>query len=484
MLPKPNSKAVDRRMRLALPEAETPRRPAAHRVLDFEESWADVTPEWAADAALRCIQCPAAPCVKACPVGNDIPHALWQLENGRIEDAARVFLATNSMPGICGRICPQTELCEGACVYTKQDRAPVPIGRLEAWVVDQARESTGHAFTPAPARPTARRVAIVGAGPAGITAAERLALHGHNVTLFDAWPDAGGLLLYGIPRFKLSPDRVRQRLRRLGGLGIRRQFGTRIGDGLSVDDLLARGFDAVLLAIGAGIGRPLSADGADLTGVFPATPFLVRTNTAADLLPPGMEPLDSVGERVAVIGGGDTAMDCVRTALRLGAREATVWYRRTEKEMPGNPRDRQLALQEGARFEWLAAPLALKGDADGHVRTLELVRMELGEADDSGRRAPTPVDGSEFQVAVDTVVLALGYLPDRGFVSRIADLELEADGRIKVDPETGSTCRPGIYAAGDDVLGPALVVDAVAHGIRASESIHAFLAGGGSAAAR
>lgn len=471
-------------MRLALPEAETPRRPAADRIADFEEAWTDVTLEWATDAALRCIQCPAAPCVKACPVGNDIPYALWQLEHGRVEDAARVFRATNSLPGICGRICPQTELCEGACVYTKQDRAPVPIGRLEAWVADEAGRRTGEEFPAPPARPTGRRVAIVGAGPAGITAAERLALRGHAVTLFDAWPEAGGLLLYGIPRFKLSPARVRDRVRRLGGLGVRRQYGTRIGNGMGVDDLVDRGFDAVLLAIGAGIARPLSAEGANLHGVHQATPFLVRTNTAAELLPPGMEPLESVGERVAVIGGGDTAMDCVRTALRLGAREATVWYRRTEREMPGNPRDRQLAMQEGARFEWLASPLALKGDADGRLRTLELVRMALGAADASGRRWPSPVDGSSFEVPVDTVVLALGYLPDAGFVSRIADLEVEADGRIAVDPETGATSRPGIYAAGDDVLGPALVVDAVAHGIRASDSIHAFLAGGGSAAAR
>ena len=484
MLPRPNSKAVDRRMRLALPEAETPRRPAADRVRDFEEAWTDVTLEWATAAALRCIQCPAAPCVKACPVGNDIPHALWQLEHGRVEDAAQVFRATNSMPGICGRICPQTELCEGACVYTKQERAPVPIGRLEAWVVDQARGETGQGLPLSPAGPTGRHVAIVGAGPAGITAAERLALRGHAVTLFDAWPEAGGLLLYGIPRFKLSPARVKDRLRRLGGLGVRRQCGTRIGDGLSVDDLLGRGFDAVLLAIGAGIGRPVSVAGADLDGVHPATPFLVRTNTGVDLLPPGVEPLHTIGERVAVIGGGDTAMDCVRTALRLGAREATVWYRRTEREMPGNPRDRQLAMQEGARFEWLASPRALKGDADGRVRTLELVRMALGAADASGRRWPSPVDGSSFEVPVDTVVLALGYLPDAGFVSGIADLEVEADGRIRVDPKTGATSRPGIYAAGDDVLGPALVVDAVAHGIRASDSIHAFLAGGGSAAAR
>jgi glutamate synthase (NADPH/NADH) small chain len=253
---------------------------------------------------------------------------------------------------------------------------------------------------------------------------------------------------------------------------------------LTVDEMVDRGFDAVLLAIGAGIGRPLAMQGSGLDGIHQATPFLVRSHTPPELLPEGMAPLNEVGDRVAVIGGGDTAMDCVRTALRLGAREATVWYRRTEAEMPGNPRDRKLAVQEGARFEWLAAPSRLEGDSRGRVRSLNLVRMQLGDPDSSGRRRPIPIPDSEFTVPVDTVVLALGYLPDQRFVGRIESLDTEPDGRIRVDPTTGATSRPGIYAAGDDVLGPALVVDAVAHGIRASDAIHAFLAAGGSAANR
>jgi glutamate synthase (NADPH/NADH) small chain len=481
VLPRPNSKAVNRRERLKIPESEPPRRAPEERVADFDEPWAPIGPEWAKLAALRCIQCPAAPCVKACPLGNDIPYALWQLEHGEVEAAARLFHATSSMPGICGRICPQTELCEGACVYTKQDRMPVPIGRLEAWVTDRAADS-GLVPGPSPARPSGRKVAVVGAGPAGLTAAERLARRGHAVSLFDAWPEAGGLLLYGIPRFKLSPERVRERVRRLMDLGVRRHFGTRIGNGLTVDDLLNRGFDAVLLAIGAGIGRPLAVEGAELDGVHQATPFLVRVHTHSELLPEGMTRLTDVGERVAVIGGGDTAMDCVRTALRLGAREATVWYRRTEAEMPGNPRDRKLAEQEGARFEWLAAPRGLTGDERGRVRSMRLVRMKLGEPDGSGRRSPILLPDSEFTVPVDTVILALGYLPDEGFAARIAGLAAEPDGRIRVDPDTGATSRPGIYAAGDNVLGPALVVDAVAQGIRASDAIHDFVTAGGSGA--
>ncbi len=483
MLPRPNSKAVDRRERLKIQESEPPRRPPEERVTDFAEPWAPIGLEWAKVAARRCIQCPSAPCVKACPLGNDIPYALWQLEHGDVLAAARLFHATSSMPGICGRICPQTELCEGACVYMKQDRVPVPIGRLEAWVTDRVADSGSLPQSP-PSRPTGRKVAVVGAGPAGITAAERLTQQGHEVSLFDAWPEPGGLLLYGIPGFKLSPDRVRERVRRLAALGVRLHPETRIGDGPTVDDLVERGFDAVLLAIGAGIGRTLAVEGAGLDGIHQATPFLVRSHTPPELLPGGLTPLTEVGARVAVIGGGDTAMDCVRTALRLGAREATVWYRRTGAEMPGNPRDRELAVQEGARFEWLASPRGFAGDPRGRVQSLHLVRMALGDPDASGRRSPVAVPDSEFSVPVDTVILALGYLPDEGFVARIADLDTEPDGRIRVDPTTGATSRPGIYAAGDDVLGPALVVDAVAHGIRASDAIHEFLSAGGSAANR
>ena len=483
MLPRPNSKAVNRKERLDLPGSSPPSRPPAERLAGFGESWAAVSLEWAQAAARRCIQCPAEPCVRACPLGNDIPYALWHLEHGLVDDAARIFRQTSSMPDICGRVCPQTELCEGVCPYTKQGRPPVPIGRLEAYTADWvAREdlSTGIAA----ARSTGRRIAIVGAGPAGITAAEALAGNGHAVTLFDAWPEAGGLLLYGIPRFKLSPEIVRRKTQHLSRLGIRCQFDTKLGNGMSVDGLVDQGFDAILLAIGAGIGRPLDIPGSDLAGVYQATPFLVRANTDPASLPPGLRSPPEVGRRVAVIGGGDTAMDCVRTALRLGAEQATVWYRRTEAEMPGNPRDRRLAIEEGARIEWLVAPGGLEANDRGRVRAMRLVRMQLGAVDASGRGRPIPITGSEHTVEVDTVVLALGYRPDAAFVARIAGLDAESDGRICVDPLTGATSREGVFAAGDSVLGPALVVNAVAHGIRAAEAIHAFVSAGGAVATR
>ena len=483
MLPRPNSKAVNRKERLDLPGSSPPCRPPADRLAGFGESWTAVTLEWAQAAARRCIQCPAEPCVRACPLGNDIPYALWHLEHGLVDDAARIFRCTSSMPDICGRVCPQTELCEGVCPYMKQGRPPVPIGRLEAYAADWvAREGMGNRT--AAARSSGRRIAVVGAGPAGITAAEALAGSGHAVTLFDAWPEAGGLLLYGIPRFKLSPEIVRRKTKHLSRLGIRCQFDTKLGDGLSVDGLVDHGFDAILLAMGAGIGRPLDIPGSDLEGVYQATPFLVQANTDPESLPPGLRSRPEVGRRVAVIGGGDTAMDCVRTALRLRAEQATVWYRRTEAEMPGNPRDRNLAIEEGARFEWLSAPLGLEADSRGRVRAMRLVRMQLGDADSSGRRSPIPIAGSEYTVETDTVVLALGYLPDADFVARIVGLDTEPDGRIRVDPLTGATSRSGIFAAGDNVLGPALVVDAVAHGIRAAEAIHSFVSAGGAVASR
>lgn len=467
MIARPNSKAVDRKARLAYPEEPPPIRPASERARDFGEVQGDWDLAGARTAAARCIQCPAAPCVKACPLGNDIPWALWLLEHGDVGGAAAVFRSTSPMPGICGRVCPQSELCEGACPYTKQGRAPVPIGRLEAFVCDEIERplrrrgpSTGH------------RAAIVGGGPAGLAVAETLAALGHAVTVFDAWPAAGGLLRYGIPGFKMSQDRVRELEARLGALGVRFIPDTRIGRDRTVDDLLDGEFETVFLGIGAGIHREASIEGTDLPGIFRSTPFLVRANVDAGLLPPDLGLTPDVGRKVAVIGGGDTAMDCARTAIRLGAEEVTCYYRRTEAEMPGNPRDRQMAREEGVHFEWLTRPVRFRSRPDGSVGFMECARNGLGEADASGRRRPVPVEGSEHAVEVDTVILALGYVPDAEALRKVSDLEIDDSGRITVDPETGSTRREGLYAGGDAVSGPALVVTALAQARRAAEAMH------------
>lgn len=474
MIERPNSKAIDRKRRLALPASELPIRPAADRARDFDEAYIAWDLETARAEAERCIQCPAEPCVKACPVGNDIPWALWLLEHGDVPAAASAFRSTNTMPEICGRVCPQSELCEGVCPYTKQGRPPVPIGRLEAFVADRSAPPV-----PEIAAPTGSRAAVVGAGPAGLTVAEILARKGHSVTVYDAWPAAGGVLRYGIPTFKMSHDLVSQKVARLEALGIRFISSTFVGRDVTVDDLFGDGLETVFLGIGAGIYREAEFDGAGLAGVHQATPFLVRANVEDELRPAPLRTGDPVGNRVAVIGGGDTAMDCTRTALRLGAEEVTCWYRRTEEQMPGNPRDRELARQEGAQFNWLVQPIGFRAGDDGRLAFMDCIRMELGEPDSSGRRRPVPVEGSEFVVEVDTVVLALGYEGDRLSVSRVEGLAADRGHLIVIDPESGATSREGVYAGGDAVLGPALVVTAVAQGRRAAEAMHQYMTGRG-----
>jgi glutamate synthase (NADPH/NADH) small chain len=313
---------------------------------------------------------------------------------------------------------------------------------------------------------------VVGAGPAGLTVAEILTLRGHSVTVYDAWPAPGGILRYGIPTFKMSHGLVDGLVDWLEGLGVRFVTDTFVGRDCTVEDLFDDGFETVFLGIGAGIHREPSVEGADLAGVHQATPFLVRANVEADLQPGTLRSDTPVGRRVAVVGGGDTAMDCVRTALRLGAEQVTCWYRRTEDEMPGNPRDRMLARQEGAVFRWLAQPIGFRPGKDGRLAFMDCVEMQLGDADSSGRRRPVPVDGSEFEVEVDTVVLALGYTGDESSVDCIAGLDTAAGHLITIDSETGATSRQGLFAGGDAVLGPALVVTAVAQGRKAAEAMH------------
>ncbi len=470
MIDRPNSKAIDRKRRLDLPHADLPIRDADERVRDFDEAYGEWDLDTARAEAERCIQCPAAPCVTACPLQNDIPYALWLLEHGDVPSAASVFRSTNTMPEICGRVCPQSELCEGACVYTKQGQPPVPIGRLEAFVADRAPRGP----LERPHR-TGRRAAVVGAGPAGLTVAEQLARQGHEVSVFDAWPAGGGVLRYGIPSFKMAHRLVQDTVDWLADTGIRFVYDTFVGRDLTVDDLFDQGFETVFLGIGAGVPRAPSLEGSELEAVHQATPFLVQTNVEKELRPAELCHPAQVGRRVAVIGGGDTAMDCLRTALRLGAEEVTCWYRRTEDEMPGNERDRTLARQEGALFEWLAQPVRLIAGSDNRVGAMECIRMRLGEPDASGRRRPVEIPGSGFEVEADTVILALGYLADADTVAAVADLDVDRRSLIAIDAESGMTSRDGLFAGGDAVLGPALVVTAVEQGLRAAESMHRFM---------
>lgn len=472
MIDRPNSKAIDRKRRLALPASDLPIRDPIERASDFLEVYSNWSLKAARAEAERCIQCPAAPCVKACPVGNDIPYALWLLEHGDVPAAASVFRSTSTMPEICGRVCPQSELCEGACVYAKQGEPLIPIGRLEAFVADRAPQPPLERL-----QRSGHRAAVVGAGPAGLTVAERLVRQGHEVTVFDAWPAGGGVLRYGIPSFKMAHRLVQKKVDWLVTSGVSFVFDVFVGRDLTVDDLLDRGFETVFLGIGAGVPRAPSVEGSELPGVYQATPFLVRANVEPELRPMEMSEPARVGRRVAVVGGGDTAMDCLRTSLRLGAEKVTCWYRRTEREMPGNERDRAFASEEGAFFEWLTQPVRLIAGPDGRVGAMECIRMRLDEPDASGRRRPVEIPGSGFTVEVDTVVLALGYLADRDTVASVPDLDVDDRSLITIDPESGSTSREGLFAGGDAVLGPALVVTAVEQGQRAAQTMHGYMTG-------
>ncbi len=475
MKPRPSPKEIDRRKRLALPDPELPKQDPIERCDNFDEVYLPLDEEWVKAAAARCIQCPRAVCVQACPLRNDIPLALWHVEHGEFEDAARVFRLTSNFSEVCGRVCPHIILCEGACIYNKKGKRAVPVGRIEAFVADHLKSHSGWPTEKEPS--TGHRAAVVGAGPAGLTVAELLARRGHQVTVFDVWPAGGGILRYGIPKFKMDHRLVADKVAHLERMGVAFQFNTRIGQEITVDDLIERGYETVFLGVGAGVAAKLEIPGVELEGVYDATPFLIRANVEEGLKPHSLKGLPQTGERVAIIGGGDTAMDCARTAVRLGGKDVVCVYRRTEAEMPGNEGDRALAKEEGVRFQWLTQPVALVGGDDGHVVAMECQRMELGEPDSSGRRCPVGVEGSGFRVPVDTVVLALGYWPDPLIGDTTPGLETHKWGLLKIDDETGSTSREGIFAGGDDVRGPDLVVTAVAQARTAAESMHRFTMG-------
>jgi len=468
--------AIDRKDRVHIPFYELDHRPAEERVCDFDETVILLDPERAIREASRCIHCPdPAPCMLACPTHNDIPSAMWLIEQGRFLEAAELYRQTSSMPEICGRLCPHEQLCQGSCVLNKNEE-PVLTGILEAFVACYERTTTGVQI-PVGAS-TGKKVAIVGAGPAGLSCAEQLVQRGHEVSIYDAKPKPGGLLLYGIPNFKMPKDVLFARWEDIEETGVKFVGNTYIGKDKSIDDLFAEGYDAVFVGVGSEIDAPMEAPGEDLPGVYKATEFLIRANIPTEMLPPEMSKLPPIGKRVAVIGGGDTASDCLRTALRMEAEEVICLYRRTEKEMPGNRKDRELAREEGAKYQFLTQPVRFIAGEDGRLAQIECIRMVLGEPDAKGRRRPVPVEGSNFIVEADTAVLALGYWPDPVIGDTTPGLKTRNYGLFVVDSDTGATSRPGVYAGGDDVTGPDLVVTAMVAGRKSAAAIDKYLSSG------
>jgi len=444
------------------------------RVTDFDEVKIPLGVECIQVQASRCIHCPdPAACVVACPVHNDIPSAMWLIEQGEFLEAAALYRQTSSLPEVCGRVCPHEQVCEGSCVLIKENELPVLCGALEVFVVDYQRKY-GDTSIPVGAS-TGKKVAIVGAGPAGLSCADGLIQKGHAVTIFEAKPAGGGLLTYGIPNFKLPKTVVFDRLEDYKKAGVEFVFNTYIGKDKTIDELLEEGYDAVFIGVGTGVDARMEIPGEDLQGVYEATDFLIRANVHENYLPEGLESNPDLGNNVVIVGGGDTASDALRSALRLGSEHVTCVYRRTETEMPGSYKDRELAREEGAIYNFLTQPVRFIGGEDGRVSAVECIKMELGEPDQSGRRRPVPIEGSEFTIKADTAVKGIGYWPDPTIGKTTPDLETHRWGLILADSETGATSRPGIYAGGDAITGPDLVVTAVAAGRKSAAAIDKYL---------
>jgi len=441
-------------------------RPAEIRTHDFEEVDLGLTPDEAVAEAERCLQCKKPLCVKGCPVGIDIPGFVHQVAEGNFPAAARSLKDQNMLPAICGRVCPQETQCEGVCVLGNKE-TPIRIGALERFVADWERQN--NPTLPDVARPTGKRVAVVGSGPAGLTAAAELARAGHAVTIFESLHVAGGVLAYGIPAFRLPKDIVRAEIEQVLALGVRLKKNHLVGMSVGLDELL--GYDAVFLATGAGLPAFMGIPGENLNGVYSANEFLTRVNLMhADAFPEYDTPVLHAG-RVAVIGGGNVAMDAARVARRLGAKVYLI-YRRGEEEMPARRAEVVHAKEEGIEFLTCTNPIRILGK--GGVTGIECVKMSLCEMDASGRRSPEPIEGSEFTLDLDMVIQAIGTSPNPLLVSLIPGLERGRKGNVVVD-KNGRTSIPHVYAGGDIATGAATVIEAMGTAKRAAAAINAML---------
>jgi glutamate synthase (NADPH/NADH) small chain len=454
-----------------LPRQRMPEQAASDRAANFTEVALGLTEEMAVAEASRCLGCKKPKCVERCPVAVDIPGFLSLVKEQRLEDAAALVRARNSLPAMCGRVCPQENQCEGDCVLGKKGE-PVAIGYVERFLGDYAL-GRGNATSATPDGP---KIAIVGSGPAGLTAAGDLAQAGYRVTVFEALHDAGGVLRYGIPNFRLPKDVLDAELGYLRTLGVEIRPNAVIGRLFTVPSLLESGYRAVFVGTGAGTPHFLGIPGENLNGVYSANEFLTRVNLMQAYRFGEVDTPITVGERVAVVGGGNVAMDSARVALRLGAKEVTIVYRRSRIEMPARAEEVVHAEDEGIRFEMLTNPVRLFQGSDFCVSGLECLRMELGEPDASGRRRPVPKQGSEFTVQAETVVIAIGSSANPLIQQTTPGLSVNDHGYIVTDPLTGLTSIPGVYAGGDVVTGSATVIEAMGAGRRASVAIQQYLA--------
>ena len=442
------------------------------RILNFQEVALGYTEEMAIEEASRCLNCKVPLCKKGCPVEVDIPEFIAAIKEGDFSRSVSILKDKNNLPAVCGRVCPQENQCEAECVLNKMG-APLAIGRLERFVADWERNNQFK--KPARPKPTGKKVAIIGSGPAGLTAAADLAKLGHEVVILEALHTPGGVLMYGIPEFRLPKAVVQEEINYIKELGVEIKVNFVVGKTATVDDLFAMGYDAVFISTGAGLPSFMNIPGENLNGIYSANEFLTRTNLMKAYLFPEYTTPIKVGRKVAVIGAGNVAMDAARTALRLGAEESYIVYRRSQKEMPARKEEVEHAEEEGVKFLLLTSPVEYKGDENGNVNMMICQRFELGEPDESGRRSPVPIPGAYFDLQVDTVVIAIGQGPNPLVPRTTPGLKLTRKGNILADEETGQTSRPGVFAGGDIVTGAATVILAMGAGKKAARAIHHYL---------
>lgn len=439
---------------------------------NFEEVSSGYTEEMAIEEAKRCLNCKHMPCVSGCPVNVKIPEFIHLVSEGRFEEAYHKIQETSSLPAVCGRVCPQESQCEKYCVRGIKGE-PVGIGRLERFVADWFMKN-GKEDVKA-AEKNGKKVAVVGAGPAGLTCASDLAKLGYSVTIFEAFHTPGGVLMYGIPEFRLPKNIVQSEIEKLKNLGVEIKLDMVIGKVLSIDELLTEeGFDAVFIGTGAGLPCFMKIEGENLNGVYSANEFLTRINLMKGYKFPEYDTPVYLGKNVVVVGGGNVAMDAARSAKRMGAENVYIVYRRSEEEMPARLEEIHHAKEEGIEFRLLCNPTRILGE-DGWAKQIECMKMELGEPDASGRRRPQPVEGSEFLIDADAVIIAIGQTPNPLIKSTTPDLETNKWGCIVAKEETGATSKEGVYAGGDTVTGAATVILAMGAGKTAASAIDEYL---------
>ncbi len=456
---------------------KTPMReqPPEERIRNFSEVPFGYSSEEAVAEANRCLQCKKPLCIDGCPVEIDIKGFIALIAENKFKEGITKIKEKNILPAICGRVCPQEEQCENECVLGKKNQA-VAIGRLERFIADWERENIEIEIPKLP-KSTGKKVAIVGAGPAGITAAADIVRLGHKVDMFEALHEPGGVLVYGIPEFRLPKEIVFKEIDYLKKLGVNLYMETVIGKIKSIDELLEE-YNAVFLGTGAGLPWFLNIEGENLNGLYSANEYLTRANLMKAYLFPKYKTPIARGKRIATVGGGNVAMDCARTALRLGADESILIYRRAREQMPARDEEIHHAEEEGVNFQLLTNPVAFHGDDHGWIKEAECIRMKLGEPDDSGRRRPVPIENSNFKMPVDVLIVAIGNSPNPLIPSTTKELKITKKETIITDPETGKTTKEGVFAGGDVATGAATVILAMGAGKKAAKGINEYLMSG------